>query len=89
MTHKAQTMLTIALTFAVTVLITDRMIEPAHAQACPTIEQIRSGNNRVIRTLMDCNFEIMRVQNRNARGYAGQVSTQKCAYPTRVPGYRY
>ena len=43
----------------------DRVIEPAYAQSCPSIEKIRSGNNRVINTLMDCNFEIMRVQNRN------------------------
>lgn len=34
MTSKSQTMLTIALTAAVSVLMVDRMIEPAQAQMC-------------------------------------------------------
>ena len=34
MTNKTQSMLTIALTFAVTVLLVDRIIEPAQAQDC-------------------------------------------------------
>lgn len=36
MTNKIQTMLTIALTAAVTVLLVDRIIEPAYAQDCAT-----------------------------------------------------
>ena len=54
MTNKAQTMLTIALTFAVTVLITDRMIEPAHAQACATSSQVRENANYVVNRVLDC-----------------------------------
>lgn len=40
MTSKTQTMLTIALTAAVTVLLVDRIIEPAYAQNCPSASQI-------------------------------------------------
>ena len=36
MTSKSQTMLTIALTFAVSALLVDRIIEPAQAQDCAT-----------------------------------------------------
>ena len=54
MTNKAQTMLTIALTLAVTVLITDRMIEPAHAQACATSSQVRENANYVVNRVLDC-----------------------------------
>lgn len=38
MTNKAQTMLTIALTAAVSALLVDRTIEPAQAQDCATLQ---------------------------------------------------
>ena len=66
MTSKAQTMLTIALTAAVSVLMVDRMIEPAQAKDCPSayrISQIvedavddrtRIEANRVIERVLFC-----------------------------------
>ena len=40
MTNKTQTMLTIALTAAVSVLMVDRIIEPAQAQDCAPMWQV-------------------------------------------------
>ena len=81
MTTKTQTMLTIALTAAVSVLMVDRMIEPAHAQSCPSIEQIRSDNNRVIRHLTDCTIETSRNNARVPVGMKSNFNRQKCSYP--------
>jgi len=43
MTNKTQTMLTIALTVAVSGLLVDRTIEPAQAQDCATAYDIESA----------------------------------------------
>ena len=47
MTNKAQTMLTIALTFAVSVLMVDRIIEPAQAKDCASPYDVMSVETAV------------------------------------------
>mgnify|MGYP001189281064 CR=1 FL=1 len=47
MTNKIQTMLTIALTLAVTVLLVDRIIEPAYAQDCATSWELASAVSEI------------------------------------------
>ena len=48
MTNKAQTMLTIALTFAVSVLLVDRIIEPAQARDCASPFDVMSVETAVL-----------------------------------------
>ena len=48
MTSKTQTMLTIALTAAVTVLMVDRIIEPAQAQNCTPSWMVTDVNTAVM-----------------------------------------
>jgi len=55
MTNKGQTMLTIALTAVVGVLMTDRMIEPAQAQEfCAQSVDLTLQTNTIIRKMEDC-----------------------------------
>lgn len=62
MTSKAQTMLTIALTAAVGVLIVDRMIEPAQAQSCAPMWQVVDLDTKVtdLKTVVDINQAMTR-----------------------------
>lgn len=59
MTNKAQTMLTIALTAAVSVLLVDRMIEPAQANMLAPSklqveEMLKAEADRVIERVLSC-----------------------------------
>ena len=58
MTNKAQTMLTIALTVAVSALLVDRIIEPAQAQSCVDegvfYMELKNTENNVVRRLHNC-----------------------------------
>ena len=54
MTNKAQTTLTIALTFAVSVLMVDRIIEPAQAQNCATNLDVQFEASTVVRRVLEC-----------------------------------
>ena len=47
MTNKAQTMLTIALTVAVSALLLDRIIEPAQAQSCASAYDVMNVETSV------------------------------------------
>lgn len=47
MTNKTQTMLTIALTVAVSALLVDRTIEPARAQNCVASWQLTDATNNL------------------------------------------
>ena len=58
MTNKTQTMFTIALTAAVSVLLVDRMIEPAQAQMCATSFDISyavdNAADEIVARVSDC-----------------------------------
>lgn len=54
MTNKTQTMLTIALTVAVSALLVDRIIEPAQAQDCASRYDIKREADRVIKRVLYC-----------------------------------
>lgn len=54
MTSKTQTMLTIALTVAVSALLVDRIIEPAQAQNCASPYVVEDQANRVIKRVLYC-----------------------------------
>ena len=61
MTNKIQTTLTIALTAAVTVLLVDRIIEPAYAQDCASSYDVQTSSyeieqavSKARRDIMDC-----------------------------------
>ena len=58
MTNKAQATLTIALTAAVTVLMVDRMIEPAQALSCIDegvfYMELKNTENNVVRRVHNC-----------------------------------
>jgi ABC-type phosphate transport system ATPase subunit len=58
MTNKTQAMLTIALTLAVTVLLVDRIIEPAQAQDCATTYEVEEAVRIARRDILDCLFVI-------------------------------
>lgn len=54
MTNKAQSMLTIALTFTVLALVTDRLVEPAQAQDCASSRGPQRQADRVIERVLYC-----------------------------------
>lgn len=54
MNKKAQSMLTIALTLAVSVLIVDRAIEPANAQDCASSWEVDAAADKVIQRVLYC-----------------------------------
>ena len=54
MTNKAQTMLTIALTAAVSVLLVDRTIESAQAQDCASPSDVKEIVAKTEKRLKDC-----------------------------------
>ena len=56
MTNKTQTMLTIALTAAVSLLLVDRIIEPAHAQSCAPSWMVTDVNTEVVGVSTDLEY---------------------------------
>ena len=54
MTNKTQTMFTIALTAAVSLLLVDRIIEPAQAQDCASPYDVVAEADRVIKRVLFC-----------------------------------
>ena len=54
MTNKTQTMLTIALTAAVSILTVDRIIEPAQAQFCASSLDLSEQTNSIVRRVSQC-----------------------------------
>ena len=62
MTNKTQTMLTIALTVAVSVLLVDRIIEPAQAQDCASPWDVMEVGTDVRNMATDLEILAMRVE---------------------------
>ena len=62
MTNKAQTMLTIALTVAVSSLLVDRTIEPARAQDCAPMWALLDVDSKVndLKAIADINQKMTR-----------------------------
>lgn len=56
MTNKTQTMLTIALTAAVSLLLVDRIIEPAQAQDCASSYEVNEAVSSARRDILECLF---------------------------------
>ena len=76
MTNKTQSMLTIALTFAVALLLVDRMIEPAQAQNCASGWDVRQQADRVIKKVLTCISEVYLYNG----GTIGDDPIQRIAY---------
>jgi hypothetical protein len=66
MTSKTQTMLTIALTAAVTVLMVDRM-EPAQAQDCASVYDVMDVGANVRELLTEMDVAQMRIETLNIK----------------------
>jgi hypothetical protein len=67
MTNKAQTMLTIALTAAVSVLLVDRIIEPAQAQNCASPYDVMDVGADVRELLTEMDIAQMKMETLNMK----------------------
>ena len=67
MTSNTQTMLTIALTLAVTVLLVDRLIEPVQAQDCASVYDVMDVGASVREVLTEMDIAQMRIETLNIK----------------------